>query len=319
MQHGTVPPQRRSVEAPTQIPPRGWWRVLKGGVRASQDDNAAVMAGGVAFFGFLAIFPALIALLTVYGLVANPAQVTRQVTAMGGLPPSARALLVEQVTSVSAASGSALTIGLIISLLVALWSASSGVSNLMSALTLAYGERETRGFLTFRATALGLTAILIAFTLVILALTVVLAPLLNALGVGVLGRALAEVVRWGLLVAVMIVGLAVVYRLAPDRRAPRWRWVSPGALAGTVLWIAGTVVFNLYIAYFGDYNKTYGALAGVIVLMLWLYLASYIVLLGAEINVAAEREVTVGSHRATDPAWPGEAADRGAETTQRTS
>lgn len=235
----------------------------------------------------MAIFPALIALLTVYGLVANPAQVTRQLAGMGGLPPSARALLVEQLTSVTSASGSALTVGLIVSLLVALWSASSGVSNLMTALDVAYHEQETRRWITFRATALGLTLVLIAFTLIILGLLILLTPLLGALGVGMLGRVLVEVVRWALLVAVMVTGLAVVYRIGPDRVPPRWRWVSPGALAGTVVWIAGSVVFNLYVAYFSDYNKTYGALAGVIVLMLWLYLTSYIVLLGAEINAAS--------------------------------
>jgi membrane protein len=279
------------AETPVGIPPRGWWQVIKRAFRESSADNVPMLAGGVAFFAFLAVFPALIAALTLYGLLADPAQVAQQVQGIAAaLPRSAQPLLTEQLTSVTQSSGGALTAGLAISLLAALWSASSGTGNLITAVNLAYDEKESRGFIKLRATALGLTLGGIVFVLLTLTLVAVVPVALDNLGLGVVGRVVAQVVRWVLLVGVVVVGLAVVYRVAPDRASPRFRWVSAGALVATVLWIIGSVAFSLYVNFFGNYNKTYGALAGVIVLMLWLFLTTYIVLLGAEINAESERQ-----------------------------
>lgn len=174
--------------------------------------------------------------------------------------------------------------------LTALWSASSATGNLITAVNLAYDEQESRGFIKLRATALGLTLGGIVFVLLTLVLVAVVPVALDILGLGVVGRVVAQVVRWVLLIGVVILGLAVVYRVAPDRDSPRFRWVSTGAVVAAVLWILGSVAFSLYVSSFGNYNKTYGALAGVVVLMLWLYLTCYIVLLGAEINTEAERQ-----------------------------
>ena len=279
------------AETPVGIPPRGWWQVIKRAFRESSADNVPMLAGGVAFFAFLAVFPALIAALTLYGLLANPAKVADQVQNIAkALPRSAQPLLTEQLTSVTQSSGGALTAGLAISLLAALWSASSGTGNLITAVNLAYDEKESRGFVKLRATALGLTLGGIVFVLLTLTLVAVVPVALDNLGLGVVGRVVAQVVRWVLLVGVVVVGLAVVYRVAPDRASPRFRWVSAGALVATVLWIIGSVAFSLYVNFFGNYNQTYGALAGVIVLMLWLFLTTYIVLLGAEINAESERQ-----------------------------
>ncbi len=279
------------AETPVGIPPRGWWQVIKRAFRESSADNVPMLAGGVAFFAFLAVFPALIAALTLYGLLADPAEVARQVQSIAAaLPRSAQPLLTEQLTSVTQSSGGALSAGLVISLLAALWSASSGTGNLITAVNLAYDEEESRGFVKLRATALGLTLGGIVFVLLTLTLVAVVPVALDNLGLGVVGRVVAQVVRWVLLVGVVVVGLAVVYRVAPDRASPRFRWVSAGALVATVLWIIGSVAFSLYVNFFGNYNKTYGALAGVIVLMLWLFLTTYIVLLGAEINAESERQ-----------------------------
>jgi membrane protein len=279
------------AETPVGIPPRGWWQVIQRAFRESSADNVPMLAGGVAFFAFLAVFPALIAALTLYGLLADPAQVAQQVQNIAAaLPRSAQPLLTEQLTSVTQSSGGALTAGLVISLLAALWSASSGTGNLITAVNLAYDEKESRGFVKLRVTALGLTLGGIVFVLLTLTLVAVVPVALDNLGLGVVGRVVAQVVRWVLLVGVVVVGLAVVYRVAPDRASPRFRWVSAGALVATVLWIIGSVAFSLYVNFFGNYNKTYGALAGVIVLMLWLFLTTYIVLLGAEINAESERQ-----------------------------
>ncbi|PXY25250.1 YihY/virulence factor BrkB family protein [Prauserella sp. PE36] len=302
---------------PGEIPARGWWQVLRRGMKEGKEDNLSVLAAGVAFFGFLALFPALIAALTLYGLVADPQQIadqTRRIT--DALPGSAGQLIGEQLTAAANAGGGALTIGLVIALLAALWSASSGVSNLMTAVNVAYGEEETRGFVKLRAIALVLTLGVIAFALLTLALVAVVPAVFSALDLGLAGRIGGEVVRWLLLIGLFTVSLAVLYRIAPDRAAPRWRWVSTGAGLATVLWIVASVGFSLYISFFGNYNKTYGALAGVVVLMLWLYLTSYLVLLGAEINAEAERQTAVDTTTG-DPLPAGERDAVSADTQAR--
>ncbi|MGD9990228.1 YihY/virulence factor BrkB family protein [Pseudonocardia sp.] len=286
---GSVP--GRQAHTPAQIPPAGWWQVTRRAFAEAKADNVPILAGGVAYFAFLALFPALIAALTLYGLVADPAQVTAQVEQLAAaLPAAARPIIVDQLRSVTAAGTRALGVGLVISVLAALWSASAGTMNLIRATNLAYDEEESRGFLKLRGTALLLTLGAVVFVLVAVALVAAMPALFDALGLGGVGLVLAQVVRWVLLVALVVVALAVVYRVAPDRDAPRFRWVSVGAVVATVLWVVGSVVFSLYVDNFGSYNKTYGALAGVIVLLLWLYLTGYIVLLGAEVNAESERQ-----------------------------
>ncbi len=276
---------------PGQIPPKGWWQVVRRAIKESSADNVPMLAGGVAYFAFLAIFPAIIAALTLYGLIADPQTVATQVRDLAAaLPQQAQPIVADQLRSVSSTSSGALGFGLVVSLLAALWSASSGTSNLIKAVNLAYDEDETRGFLKVRGLALLLTLGAIVFLLLTLALVAVVPVALNALSLGTAATVIAQIVRWVLLVVVIVVALAVVYRLAPDRDAPRFAWVSAGSLVATVLWIVGSVVFSLYVNNFGSYNKTYGTIAGVVVLMLWLYLTSYLVLLGAEINAESERQ-----------------------------
>src|SRR6185437_12403613 len=187
----------------------------------------------------------------------------------------------------------------------ALWSASSGTGNLLKAINIAYDEDENRGFLKVRGIALALTLGAIVFVLLTLALVAVVPVVLNVLPLGPVGTVLAQVLRWVLLVALVVAALAVTYRIAPDRDQPRFSWVTTGSLVATVLWIIGSIAFSLYVNNFGSYNKTYGAIAGVVVLMLWLYLTSYIVLLGAEINAESERQTREDTTRGA-PAPRGE-------------
>jgi membrane protein len=286
------------AETPRQIPPRGWWQVSKRAWQQASADQISILAGGVAFFAFLALFPAVIAALTLYGLVADPAQVAQQMQSFASaMPASSRQFITDQLISVTRAGGGALTTGLVVSLLLALWSASSGTSNLMSAVNVAYDEKETRSFIKLRGTALGLTIGAIVFMLLALVLVAVVPAVLGQIGLGSIGQLIAQVLRWVLLVAVVLVGLAVIYRIAPARNSAQFRWVTPGALVATLLWIIGSVAFSVYVSNFGNYNATYGALAGVIVLMLWLFLTSYIVLLGAEINSESERQTERDSTR----------------------
>jgi membrane protein len=279
------------AEKPTEIPWRGWKQILKRAWAENKADNMPIIAGGVAFFGFLSLFPALIALLSLYGLVATPETVAQQVDDLSAqLPESAAQIIEDQLNAIVANSGSALTFGLIVSILAALWSASGGVGNLITAVNLAYDEVETRKFVKLKLMSLGLVLGSIVFVMITFGLVAVVPAVLDALPLGVVGTILAQVVRWVLLLAVFAGALAVLYRVAPDRDAPRFTWVSLGAVVVTVVWAIVSVGFSLYVDNFGSYDKTYGAIAGVIVLMLWLYLTCYLILLGAEINSEAEHQ-----------------------------
>ncbi len=290
------------ADKPTEIPRRGWWQVVRRAWREAKSDQVPLLAAGVAFYSFLALFPAMIAAVMLYGLVRDPADVQRQVDELSAtLPSDAASLLTTQLEALTTTSSSSLGLGLIISLVLALWSASGGVGNVMTAVNLAYDEEETRGFVKRKALALGLTLGAIVFVVVAVGMVAVAPAVLdNLVGAGPLRWAL-EVARWlGLLVA-MSVALGVLYKLAPDRDAPKFRWVSIGSVVATVLWLLASLGFSLYVDNFGSYNKTYGALAGVVVLLLWLWLTMYVVLLGAEVNAEAEQQTaedtTVGPER----------------------
>jgi YihY family inner membrane protein len=277
--------------SPTQIPPRGWKQILKRAWAESNADNMPIIAGGVAFFAFLSIFPALIALISIFGLVASPEEAASQVEEFtSGLPEAAQELIGTQVTSITQNAGGALTLSLILSILGALFTASGGVNNMVKAVNIAYDEVETRGFLKLRALSLVLTLGAIAFVVLTIGLIAVVPIVLDALPLGGLATVLAEIARWATLLAVVVGSLAVLYRVAPDRDAPRLSWVSLGSLVVTAVWAVASLGFTFYVNNFGSYDKTYGAIAGVIVLMLWLYLTCYLVLLGAEINSEAEHQ-----------------------------
>ena len=298
------------AEKPTDIPWRGWKQIVKRAWAENKADNMPIIGAGVAFFGFLSIFPALIALISIYGLVASPDTVARQVEEISKqLPDQASGLIETQLTSIVDNSSSSLTIGLVVSILAALWSASGGVGNLVTAINLAYDEVETRNFVKLRALSLALTLGAIVFVLITFGLVAVVPNLIDALPLGIVGTILAQVVRWVLLLAVFAGSLAVLYRLAPDRDAPRLRWVSLGSVVVTVVWAIVSLLFSLYVDNFGSYDKTYGTIAGVIVLMLWLYLTCYLVLLGAEINSESEHQTA----RDTTEGPPRPMGERGAE------
>jgi membrane protein len=289
------------AERPSEIPRHGWVQVVKRAFAEAKKDNVSMLAAGLAYFAFLALFPTLIAAVLLYGLVADPADVQRQVDDFSGaLPPEAQSLISEQMSSIAASSSGALGIGLVISLLGALWSASGGVSNLINAVNVCYDEEETRGFVKLRGLALLLTIGAILFMAIAVGLIAVAPVVLGVLNLGIVGTVLLQVGRWVLLVVLVLLGLAFVYRVAPDRDAPKFRWVSVGAVVATVIWVIASVGFSLYVSNFGSYAKTYGALAGVIVLLLWLFISAYIVLLGAEVNAETEQQTAEDTTRGPD-------------------
>jgi membrane protein len=289
-----------TAEAPQQIPARGWFSVIKRAWADAKADQVPLLAAGVAFFSFLSLFPAMIAAVMVYGLVADPRTVATQAEQLAeALPQDAASLISEQMRAITQTPQQSLGLGLAIALALALWSASGGVGNVVTAINITYDEEETRGFVKLKAIALALTFGAIVFAVVAVTLIAVTPPLLDELVPSATIRVLLEVTRWVALVLAVMVALAVLYRIAPDRDAPRMRWVSVGAVVATVIWLLASLGFSLYVDNFGSYGKTYGALAGVAILMLWLWITAFVVLLGAEINAEAEhqtiRDSTVGS------------------------
>jgi membrane protein len=182
-------------------------------------------------------------------------------------------------------------------LVIAIWSASSGTKHLIEAVNVAYDEDEGRGFVRVRFLAMLFTLAAIAFLIVAVGLIAVLPSALADAGVPAQVRAAFDIARWPLLAVLMMLGLAVVYRVAPDRRDPKWRWVSWGAVLATVIWIAGSALFAVYTSNLGNYDQTYGSLGGIVVVMLWLYLTALVVILGAELNAELERQTARDSTR----------------------
>jgi membrane protein len=284
--HTRIPAER----PPVLLPRPGSGRIIANVWAEIDRDHISMMAAGVAFYGLLSIFPGMSALISVYGLVADPAVIERQVSVLSEvLPGEALQLLSEQLHSLIAAPTAKLGIGLVVSLGLALWSATSGTGTLMQALTVAYEEKNTRGIIAFYVRAIALTIAIGIFGLVSLFLIAVVPAAIDWLPIPAMWRAGVALIRWPILAGLVFVALALVYRFAPARRTPRWDWLSPGTVAAALLWLIGSAGFSFYVARFGSYDKTYGALGAVVVLLMWLYVSAYIVLAGAELNSAIEK------------------------------
>jgi membrane protein len=291
------------ADRPGEIPPRGWLQVAKRVKDEAKADNISLLAGGVAFFAVLAVVPLLVAVLAIWGIFASPSDATRLIGDIAsGLPNSAQRLVTQQLRSIANRSNSGLGLTAIVSLVIACWSASSGTKHLIEAINVAYDEEEGRGFVKVRALALALTLGAILFLLVAIGLIAVVPSALSDAGVPDAVRVAIEIAIWPVLAAMMVFGLAVLYRLAPDRNDPRWRWASWGAVIATALWLVGSAAFALYASNFGSYDETYGSLGGVVVLLLWLYITALVVVLGAEINAALETQTARDS--TTGPEQP---------------
>lgn len=258
-----------------------------------REHNLTLVAAGVAFYAFLALIPALVAFVSVYGLVADESDVTRQVEDLGSsLPEEVRNFLVYQLTQIVNASSAGVSIAALIAIALALWSASSGMAALVTGVHIARERDEPKGFVAKRGKALALTLGAIVVLGVVLFVIVAVPPLIRDAGLGDVGRAAFEVLRWPFLAAVMVVAIAFLYRFSVGDGPSRWLGlVSPGALVAMGGWIVASGLFAVYTANFSSYGKTYGALASIVVVLLWLWLSSLVVLAGAEVDGAGESRV----------------------------
>ena len=291
----------RGAAAPQEIPAKGWKDIAKRTGQEVKADQVPLLAAGVAFYVLLALFPAIIAGVSIYGLVADPQTVRDQINQLAQtLSPETATLIGTQVQQVTSSAGGALGLATVIGILTALWSASSGMKALITGVNLAYDEAEGRKFVKLRGLSILMT--LAAMVLLAVALALIVGfPAVPDSWPTVL-QWTAAVLRFVLLAVLLMAGLAALYRYAPDRDKPKWSWASPGSVVATVLWVLASVGFSVYVNAFGNYNKTYGALAGVIILMFWLYLTAFVVLVGAELN--AEMELQTAKDTTAGPEQP---------------
>lgn len=284
----------REATSPLAIPIAGWRDILWRVKEELNDDHVTVVAAGVAFFGLLAFVPLLGSLVALYGLWADAADVTRHISAFSQVLPAAGGRLVRSVLEdVADRSDGQLSVSALAGVAVTLWSASRGMRSLIRALTIAYDEDARRGWVRERALSYGYTAIAIVVGALTIGVVVTVPTVLAFIGLsGWTGLAL----RWGRWIALAVVSvasLATLYRWGPARRPARWRWVVPGALLATILWLGGSSLLSVYVHRIASIDASYGPLGAVLVLMLWFFVASYAVLLGAELNAEMEHQTQV--------------------------
>nr|WP_246205820.1 YihY/virulence factor BrkB family protein [Microvirga arsenatis] len=285
------PGRGREAATPTEIPTLGWKDVLWRTYEEFRDDRLMSVAAGVTYYALLAIFPAIAALVSIYGLFADPATIQNHLSALSGvLPGGAVEIVGEQVKRIASQGGGTLGLSFIIGLAISLWSANAGMKAVFDALNIVYDEDEKRSFIQLNLQSLAFTLAAIAFVLVALAGIVVLPILLNIMGLGSGVEWLLSLARWPILLSVVVAGLAVLYRYGPSRDKAEWKWVTPGGVVAAVLWLVGSMLFSWYVSNFGSYNETYGSLGAVIGFMTWIWISNIIVLLGAELNAEMEHQ-----------------------------
>ncbi|WP_456697401.1 YihY/virulence factor BrkB family protein [Aeromicrobium sp. P5_D10] len=255
-------------------------------------QQAPLLAAGVAFYAFLSLFPALIAGVLTYGLVASPETVQRQSEELtDALPADAASLVTGQLENLTSTSSGSLGVGLVLAVSLALYSASGGVGNLVTAINVMFGIKDSRGFVQRKLLALGLTLGAIVFVLVVITLVAAAPAIFDAFEIVPGVRVLLELARWAILLGALVIAIGVLFRVAPDRpKSPKL--VTKGVLVASALWVIVSVGFSVYVDNFGSYGKTYGALAGVVILLLWLWIGLYAILFGATIEAVNEDIVT---------------------------
>lgn len=298
----TGPQTGRTADSPLEIPARGWKQVVVRTWKQSSEDNVGLVAAGVAFYAFLALVPLLGATVLTYGLVADPQTVASNVKSLTSVVPQDAAKLIgQQLMSIVQTSGGKKGLGLLIAIAVAIFGARNAAGSIITALNIAYEEKESRGFLRVNLLALAITAAAVVMAVIAL------------LAIGALGYLqrlfphapaailiLGKIVSYVLLLLGAAAAAATLYRYGPDRKRAQWKWITPGTVFAAVAWLLLTFGFGLYVSKFGNYNKTYGSLATVVILVTWLYLSAYVFLFGAELNSELEHQTEKDTTEASD-------------------
>ncbi|SCB41300.1 membrane protein [Bradyrhizobium shewense] len=285
------PGHGRRAKSPFEIPWKGWKDIFWRTYQRIDEDRLLATAGGVVFFGLLAIFPAVTALVSSYGLFADPKTISANLQTLATMLPEGSFQIVEdQVARVVSHGSTTLGATFLFGLVLAIWSANAGVKAIFDALNVAYEEREKRSFIKLNMVSLAFTVGGIVALLVMVGLVVAFPLALNHLGMAPESKLIVALARWPLMFLVLLVALAILYRFAPSRDAPRWQWLSLGAVIAAILWIAGSALLSWYLSEFANYNATYGSLGAAIGLMTWMWMSAIVIMFGAELNSEIERQ-----------------------------
>jgi len=298
--HGTFvraisqPGHRQRPNSPFQTPWADWKEILWRAYVRTGEDRLLAVAAGVVFFGLLAVFPAITALVSCYGLFANPSTIGANLQTLAlMLPEGSFQIVQDQIARVLAKGNTELGATFLFGLGLAVWSANAGVKAVIDALNVVYGEREKRSVLQLNLLSLAFTIGGIAALLVMVGAVVAFPLALDHLGLGPESKLIVSLARWPLLFLILWGALGILYRFGPSRRLPRWEWLSVGTLAAAVLWIVGSSLLSWYLSNFANYNATYGSLGAAIGLMMWMWMSAIIVLWGAELNSEIERQTAL--------------------------
>ncbi len=296
------PGRGRRAVSPFEIPVAGWRDIAWRTYAEINDDRLLAVAAGVVFYSLLALFPAITALVSFYALFADAATIGKHLAFAADLMPAgAFGIVNEQISRIAQAGGGQLGSAFIIGVLLAIWSANAGMKAMIDALNVTYDETETRSFIKLNLLSLTMTLGALVLLLIAIGAVVVLPLAFSWLAIDTWGERAIALLRWPAIMIVVALALAVLYRYGPSRRPAQWRWLSVGSIVATLLWVTGSVLFSWYLSNFADYNATYGSLGAAIGLMMWLWLTSTAILVGAELNAEIEhqtaRDSTVGSRK----------------------
>lgn len=286
----------READTPSEVPAKGWYDIFWRLWYELNEDRVLLVAGGVTFYLLLAMFPALAAFVSIYGFVADPQTIADHISFLGGFMPSAGVdLIAGQLEALLAQDTNALSVGFAIGLAVALWSANNGIKALFDAMNIAYEEKEKRGFIRLNLISFAFTFGAILIVIVFIVSVGVVPAVLALVNLEGWTETLVRIARWPVMLAVVGVGIALIYRHGPSREKAKWRWLTWGAALATLVWIATSIGFSFYLENFADYNATYGALGAVIGLMMWTWISVIIIIVGAQFNAELEHQTAVDS------------------------
>jgi membrane protein len=282
-----------------EVPARGWKDILFRIWQNLAKDRILLVAAGVTFYMVLALFPALAALVALYGVFADPTTITSHLDSIADLVPAgALEVIRDQITGVASQGRTTLGLTFIAGLVASLWSSNAGMKSIFDALNLVYNEPERRSFIWLNIISLTFTVLGILFVLVAIGAMVVVPLVLSFIGLAGATEMIIKVARWPVLLIGVTLALAVLYRYGPSREKPQWRWITWGSIVTAVSWLIVSILFSWYAENFGSYNKTYGTLGAIIAFMLWIWLSMIVVLIGAELNAESEhqtvRDTTTG-------------------------
>lgn len=281
----------RHADVPAEIPAKGWKDTLLRVKKEISDDKVSMLAASMSYYALLACVPALTSMVLLYAWFSNPSEISNHISQISRfLPSEAEEILRGQLTALASKAPTTLGLSAIGTLLFSLWSASKGSTSVIEAMNIIYGEKECRGFVKRTAMALGFTLLGTVLSLVAILVVVAMPAITSAFNFGPMFETLGSAGGWVILLFIFSFYLSCLYRFGPCRQKAKWQWVSRGSIIASVLWALTSALFSWYASSFGNFNKTYGSLGAVVVLMTWFWLSSYIILLGGEINSELEHQ-----------------------------